>query len=98
MLTQLSVMIENSPIETTSAITTAAAAAGTDKTTSSQSSSSSSIEAMKSHIAELHTRIRTSQAFAVANMELLKNANTNIASKYYWVVFILLYVVVYLSQ
>lgn len=57
-----------------------------------------SIDGIKMHINELHTRLRTSQAFALASMELLKNANNNIASKYYWVVFVLLYVVVYLAQ
>ena len=57
-----------------------------------------SLEAIKSHINELQNRVRVSQSYALSNMEILKNANTNIASKYYWVVFILMYVVVYLAQ
>jgi hypothetical protein len=47
---------------------------------------------------ELQNCVRKAQEAAAVNMEVLKKSSTNFLSKYYWLVFVLLYAGVYLSQ
>ena len=56
------------------------------------------IDTIKGHISNLLETVNLSQQQALINLTLLKNANSNILSKYYWIVFIFLYAGVYLMQ
>ncbi len=60
--------------------------------------SESSVEQAKAKMAELQHRLRSSREAAVQGMHLLQSSSSNLLSKYYWVVFIVMYAGVYLWQ
>ena len=90
MLTELNVLLDKQPISNN--------VSANETKSESNNKSEKSLDAIKMNIAELQQRIRVCQGYALANVEILKNANINFASKYYWVVFVLMYVIVYLAQ
>lgn len=57
-----------------------------------------SLSTTKYGIAELQDKIRLSQRATAASIDVLKNSNSNFLSKYYWVIFVLMYFGVYLFQ
>ena len=64
----------------------------------SDSFSSSSLDSARTQLGELQTRLRKTREEAARGAHTLRSAGAGLLTKYYWLVFVLMYAGVYLWQ